>query len=641
MADKELPTILDTGLQGWLKSDGPIPEWNVDKILADRTIATLRLKGGGTPLDHALGARNPWLARKIAVAAQPESSPDYVMPAKPEAGPQKAETFAASLKKLDDNKQLTATEYKEARAQLEDSFLAKLDPKARTPETTTYLNHQILTAWRSENHKRLEKTGGTFLQAAAAQDRVDIIDLLVAENTRIRISQGGGADVPGFLNATTPTNQESVLIVAVKNNADKAFTRLLELGADPAYAIPQYKRPEASNAAHYAAANGRLDFIKQLKAKGGKIDEKSGYLDDYPIDIAVLAGHTDVVKFYLDELKATIKKPEELQARLDQALTRAQTPEMVELLVAANANPNSKAKPALHYLGYRSEDTLGIYGVPKIKLDTAGTYKKLIGHKADVEQSHALLYALGNDLDKAILHDMLDKTKDVKYKIPGQLGRTPLHVAVSRNNYDMIGAILKKDPKSANITDSFDDTPLADAIMFDKPKCVKLLVPHTDLNATYGKCRKTALTQAVNSLCGMSEQCGEERMTSALAMVKLVRTPENIHIVSETYGKPQTPFQRLHETMQPLRDKANNGLITPKEGILLHYIQQGESILHGSEATARQPKPDAPGSVLAQAIEAAKGITLNIPPAQVPPMRLPEKPVAQEAPLATLKVAAR
>lgn len=635
MAD-DLETQFSKKIYGFLSTEGPVPEQKVDEALKTSGLATVVLENGMTPMKYAENAGRTWMMRKIALTSHLEKTPDL------------AEKFAAETKIIDDDKSITGQQYWKLRTRLEDAYVQQIPEKTGTPELEKYRDHVKLSAWKNENYKNIKPTN-TYIHLAAVQNRDDILTLLASDHNRefrqerilkplVEVLDNWqkpkdlthtdpevvGAMICGY----APMHQyETPLRMAAANGADKTFPLLLQLGATPAT-----KMSNSITAAHAAAAHGRLDFLKLLKAKDkNSIDGKNESRDDHPIDIAVLAQKKDVVEFYIAELKATIKDPRELQRRLDKTLTTALMPDMAQLLLDAGANPNSKTTPALQWLGTHKANSLAEdYHIPTIKTDHMGTYKCLLAHKtkdqqADVNNCHALTCGIQHHVDNAVLLDMMEKTTDLKKQAPDEGWRTPLHMAVKWNNETLVDAIIKKDPKTTEVLDYDNDTPLMYAICRSDLKMVKTLLPHTDLDKQHGASKNTAFSTAMRRLTSMS-QLPEASFEDALEILKLVKTQKNATLESTYFGTTQTPAAHVQEEMGRLQPKIREGTMTPQDTMRYRYMHKALQLLPQRQAAMDISKPQMAEEVLQKALVAAGNIPVTIAQNTQSPLRLPEIP---------------
>jgi hypothetical protein len=137
--------------------------------------------------------------------------------------------------------------------------------------------------------------------------------------------------------------------IAAGANASDAIEVLLSAGADPAD-----RSAGGMNALDYAAESGAADVVEALVAAGLEPDEPSlvvtqghGYPRDEgptPLAIAVRGGHVDVVRALLALGADVDARSAAGHTPLPVAVFSDQTPEMVEILLAAGPDPSATAR---------------------------------------------------------------------------------------------------------------------------------------------------------------------------------------------------------------------------------------------------------------------------------------------------------
>ena len=177
-------------------------------------------------------------------------------------------------------------------------------------------------------------SGFTPLMRAAIRDDGEMVRLLAA----------GGAD----LEATSRAGGMTPLHAASVADAGSAVAVLIEHGADTSA-----RSLSGRSAVDHAAAAGSTGALRALAAAGVDLNAPSGALAQtpgYPTDVgptplalAVRAGHLDAATVLLDLGAEVDAVSERGQTPLLQAVATDQPAELVEVLLAAGADPGVRA----------------------------------------------------------------------------------------------------------------------------------------------------------------------------------------------------------------------------------------------------------------------------------------------------------
>lgn len=637
MSENELERLYLAELQGYLRLGGPGPQKQVDALLKKNpALATVPLKDGLTPMDHALAAGNGWLVRKLALAAQIKADATLEAP------------FEQALTKATQG--ITEeSAYAAARAAVEETFLTSLDRRKQTltPEVMAYRNDRTLGQWAQEKD---EKTLGhaSLLHRAAQEDRADIIELLVERKKQLLKAKAGQSSgtLQAYLNTDIGENKITAPILAAKHGATQALLALHAHGAD-------MLRPSlhGGGAPHVAAAHNHVDALESLRKKGVDLDQIDWH-DSRAFDVAVQAGHKETAKYFIDYYKERLSAfPVALQQRLDQALGHARTPAMADMLMQEGANPNGvfdgQKNTPLHKLGaYRS--VMSAYGITQPGKDMLGVLQAMMDNKANPKNKGnlslinerggmPLYYAIDDHMDKDAVLYMIEKTNDISAQ-PEMARAYTMYAAIRRKDMDIVRSLLEKDSTIASAQAYDGENAMHAAVTQNQLAMVRLLKPYVKRDVANWN-GHTALCKALDNVACPLVGTEPQVMADSLAILKELITPDNRHAKILWGSHKLTPVEALQDRLKVVDNKveelkkknAAGALCEEEKKELLHFSMVRSNILEarkmlGIQTDGIAQTPAAGENILKQALASVEhGGTVRLASAHEPSAPLPQE----------------
>lgn len=178
---------------------------------------------------------------------------------------------------------------------------------------------------RLEDLNRRDLNGNTPLIWAAAEGRLDLVQVLVDQGADINRANFSG---------------ENALYIASSEGHDAIVRLLLEHGANP-----NCKNLEEATPAHIAAANGHLAVLDVLLKHGGYMNAQDEE-GDTPLHWAVREGQKKSVEYLAFHAKVDVEMRNESQETPYQLASVLEETEMVQLLLRLPANQQAAHKEA-------------------------------------------------------------------------------------------------------------------------------------------------------------------------------------------------------------------------------------------------------------------------------------------------------
>ncbi|KAL9006563.1 MAG: hypothetical protein Q9188_000662 [Gyalolechia gomerana] len=292
------------------------------------------------------------------------------------------------------------------------------------------------------------QTYGTPLQRAADMDRIDIVDLLIANDADIN-ALGGSTSGSG------PSDSKSALAIAAWSGHNKIVTILCGLRAE---ADMSYKRNDL-HLLHQASMHNMLDLVKyclemgcdanMATDKGPRYHDGQGHMT--PLAFASVEGHLEAVEILLQN-GAKIEYPQDKVPTLQLAAWKGHY-SVVKALVTEHRNRHTRNNQiTLDFINRRDE--------------TRGTTALKDAVHAGALDVVSLLLANGANFT------------------PSKADVGPLHVAASDGKYRIVKALVEHVEEAAspeihiNARNAFGKTPLIDAAQRNHSKTCELLLEH-------------------------------------------------------------------------------------------------------------------------------------------------------------------
>lgn len=205
----------------------------------------------------------------------------------------------------------------------------------------------------------------TPILAAASEGQLEIVKLLIERGASVDVkandnnalslaAREGHLEVVQFLKGVSPKlmpaeeDKTNMLINAIDDKNEEIFNYLIDEGVDVNKPNNEGWTPLA-----FAAAEGRLHFVKSLIERGAKINY-SGNDGKIPFLEAAREGHLDVVKLFLDEGIKVDAKSEKGTTALSLAAREGHL-DVVNHLVSSGAkvnNTDQRGWAAIHYVAH-------------------------------------------------------------------------------------------------------------------------------------------------------------------------------------------------------------------------------------------------------------------------------------------------
>jgi len=228
---------------------------------------------------------------------------------------------------------------------------------------------------------------------------------------------------------------------------------------------------------HYAASFGNMDLLKNLIAKGVKVDEKNSN-NMTPLLLATASGHEDAVKLLLENRADTEIKNIERRAAIHYASycgNETVAKELLKYVKNVNDLDAFYYSPITYALIERHDSIIGLLASKGAKLNTDEENQQLF-----------LISSLSNDNYNTVSF-LLDHKANANKEY---YGTTPLIVAAGSSSLKVVDLLINSGAK-LNKTDEKAFTPLLSACLTGRPEVVKYLL---DKGANVNVKSKTGLS---------------------------------------------------------------------------------------------------------------------------------------------------
>ncbi|MFA6303139.1 MAG: ankyrin repeat domain-containing protein [Legionella sp.] len=286
------------------------------------------------------------------------------------------------------------------------------------------------------------------------------------------------------------------------------------------------KIPIPLEAFSVAASSGNLPLIKQLIAAGGDINQTNKEIV-HPLYIAARAGHIHVVRYLIEHCKCPVTVRNSKNKNLLQAAFISRNNKLIDYIlkfkvVAINQPDDDGITPLIWSIIYADEpllrkalaqgaeinDVALIVAVQQGKLELL---KLLINSKFDINKKYksidngTLLHIACSRGHVTVVKWLLDNGADInaindstctplmtaikfsnsaatidlllnKTALTNRFFPTPLHIAVTEKDTDLLPWLIKKFPADLNVKNSRDFTPLTLALVNNNVKAVNILI---------------------------------------------------------------------------------------------------------------------------------------------------------------------
>lgn len=286
--------------------------------------------------------------------------------------------------------------------------------------------------------------GRAPLHHAVAARRANIAQLLIEHRADARVRD---------------LLQRTPLQIALETDDVGAIMALVSSGSS--IDIDQRVRGEMS-LAHYAAAEGELELLRQITGRGARLD-LAAEGGNTPLHLAVIRGHRAAAELLLEQGAPVDSTDAEGRTALHRACARADAV-LASLLLARGAAPSladHRGRTALHGAAEAGSTEL----VERLARDVA---------KDPVDSDGATPLHLAAAGGSAELVDSLCRL-GASHAVKDSAGRTPLHVGAAAGNTAAVRVLLAAGA-SAAVTDGAGRSPLELAVAAGSATCARVLL---------------------------------------------------------------------------------------------------------------------------------------------------------------------
>ena len=402
-------------------------------------------------------------------------------------------------------------------------------------------NHNLEVALTIMDEKPVDVNGDGIANSVIEMDSIELLKLFKSKGCNIRslsctllACKNGNSEILKFLldnhakSQGPPDSDTTPLIEAIKSINPECVKLLLEKGVDPNTSDKKTKKTcliiacenptlqivqllvehgayvnaadnDSKTPVVVAASHGFVDIVKYLIESGADYDYTPSLSNDSPLTAACKNGHIEIVK-YLISIGCDPTDAQEPDALPVKIASKYQRGEILDFLLQSSETETSLMSQLL-LAAIQKRDLNSIKALAK---------KKFTFESLDSQNRIALHYAA--ETNGQILEFLINYGGDVNARDEKRV--TPLHCAVSKNNYECTKVLLKMNA-DINAQTSVGYTPIRIAAQNKKFSIVQLLLSN-DKNKPNLEIRDKLGNTPLLSVCNLNQSTERADMITIL-----------------------------------------------------------------------------------------------------------------------------